>query len=373
MIGIQARFTWKQLVLTFGLVIFLPFVTTSGTTKGEVTATVETVPVSHDLDAADDIAIWIHPTDPSLSTIIGTDKKGALEVYDLDGQRLQRIDMTTNNIDLRYNFPLDGENVTLVGTYSRFDKRLAFFKVDVSTRTLVEVTDVTQANGYYGGAAMYHSPITGKYFYLSNDAGIMNQYELSDNGAGLVQAVLVRTVAFNPATAESEGIVADDILARIYFSDEMDAIYRLDAEPDGSDNLYTVDVPIAEGGHFEPDVEGLTIYYKSDGTGYLMASSQGSNSFNVYTREGSNTYIGTFSIIDGVYDRVTTTDGIDVTNFPLSPEFPYGLFVAQDSKNMDGGTELYQNFKYVPFEQIVSELNLILDLSWDPRLVGKED
>jgi 3-phytase len=365
-------FSWRQLVLTFGLVIFLPFVTTSDTTSGVVTAIVETDPVQHDLDAADDMAIWIHPTNPSLSTIIGTDKKGALEVYDLSGERLQTIDITTNNVDLRYNFPLDGDQVALVGTYDKAARQLTFFKVDTSTRQLIDVTDVTQASAVYGGAAMYHSPITGKYYYLSNQDGILRQYELSDNGSGLVQADLVRTVVFNPVQLESEGIVADDILARIYLSDEADAIYRMDAEPDGSDNLFTVDVPVAEGGHFTPDVEGLTIYYKSDGTGYLFASSQGDYTFNVYTREGSNTYLGTFSIGDGVVDGVSVTDGIDVTNFPLSPEFPYGLFAAQDGENTDGGTDKFQNFKFVPFEQIASQLGLTMDLSWDPRAVGAD-
>ena len=42
-------------------------------------------------DAADDAAIWIHPTDPSQSTIIGTDKSDdghGLVVYDLSGREL---------------------------------------------------------------------------------------------------------------------------------------------------------------------------------------------------------------------------------------------------------------------------------------------
>lgn len=48
------------------------------------TATVETVPVSHVGDAAHDPAIWPHPTDPAKSLVIGNDKEGALDVYDLD-------------------------------------------------------------------------------------------------------------------------------------------------------------------------------------------------------------------------------------------------------------------------------------------------
>ena len=40
-----------------------------------VTATVETDPVPNGGNAADDLCIWIHPADTSLSLIIGTDKK----------------------------------------------------------------------------------------------------------------------------------------------------------------------------------------------------------------------------------------------------------------------------------------------------------
>jgi myo-inositol-hexaphosphate 3-phosphohydrolase len=58
--------------------------TTTGDAR-RVAATVETEPVPHSADAADDAAIWIHPTDPSLSTVLGTDKVegGGLGVYDL--------------------------------------------------------------------------------------------------------------------------------------------------------------------------------------------------------------------------------------------------------------------------------------------------
>ena len=55
---------------------------------GPVSATVETAPVHSSADAADDPAIWIHPTDPSQSTVIGTDKSSdghGLVVYDLSG------------------------------------------------------------------------------------------------------------------------------------------------------------------------------------------------------------------------------------------------------------------------------------------------
>ena len=66
-----------------------------------VGATVETEPVPSGGDAADDPAIWVHPSDPAESTIIGTDKQGGLVVYDLAGKQLQYLpDGKMDNVDL---------------------------------------------------------------------------------------------------------------------------------------------------------------------------------------------------------------------------------------------------------------------------------
>ncbi|MCI0554471.1 MAG: phytase [Anaerolineae bacterium] len=91
---------------------------------GAVYATVETTAVLHSNDSADDSAIWIHPTNTSLSTIIGTDKNGNMEVYDLSVAVLQRIPFLTNNVDLRYNFPLGGQRVALVTGVDRSANKL---------------------------------------------------------------------------------------------------------------------------------------------------------------------------------------------------------------------------------------------------------
>src|SRR5262245_55625094 len=42
-------------------------------------------------DSADDPAIWVHPSDPSRSLILGTDKHGGLNAYALDGTRVQAV------------------------------------------------------------------------------------------------------------------------------------------------------------------------------------------------------------------------------------------------------------------------------------------
>ena len=66
------------------------------------------------------------------------------------------------------------------------------------------------------------------------------------------------------------------------------------------------------------------------GGGYLIASSQGSDNFMICQRGGTNAYVATFAIVAGNgIDRVTHTDGIDVSNFGLGSPFEQGIFVAQ--------------------------------------------
>ena len=157
----------------------------------------------------------------------------------------------------------------------------------------------------------------------------------------------------------------------MYVSEEAVAIWRLSAEPNGGTTKTLVDRPVTQGGHFQPDAEGLAIYYKSDGTGYLIASSQGDNSYTIYTREGTNAFVGKFQIIDGTVDATDHTDGIDVTNFPLGTTCDQGVFVAQDGKNFDNGIRKNQNFKLVRWDAIANMLGLSIDMTWDPRNVGK--
>ncbi len=201
----------------------------------EVVATVETDQVPNPGDAADDIAIWVHPADRSLSTVIGTDKTepgGGLAVYSLTGQQLYFYpDGSMNNVDLRYNFPLGGQPVALVGATNRSTDTLDFYKVEESDRSLSKVGSFpTSARGSRGrGFAMYRSPDSGKYYAFVTDfrTNIVEQYELSGE-TGSVTGTLVRS--FDNGNS-SEGMVADDELKYLYVSEEEMGVWRYGAEP----------------------------------------------------------------------------------------------------------------------------------------------
>ena len=314
----------------------------------EVAATVETEPVSTGGDSADDTTLWVNPSDPSQSLIIGTNKKRGLAVYDLAGKQLQFLpDGNMNNVDHRDGFPLGGEKVSLVTSSNRSNDSIAIYRVNPATRRLENVAArrIPAVQAY--GACMYHNPKTDKFYCIvTSKQGMAEQFELFDNGKGRVDARSVRR--FKVGT-QLEGCVADDELGHLYIGEEQVGIWKYHADPDAKLDRVKVD-GVAAAGHLVADVEGLTIAYGKDGNGYLIASSQGDNTYVVYRREGANAFVKRFRIASGNgIDEVTNTDGIHVTTANLGPVFPRGVFIAQDGVN----DKANQNFKLVPWHLIV--------------------
>src|SRR2546423_8110214 len=93
----------------------LPCSAQTATTTVEPEARAQTVPVPHKKDAADDPAIWIHPQQPDLSLILGTDKQGGLHSYNMDGSPHELVSdgAKLNNVDVLYGFKLDGRTLDL--------------------------------------------------------------------------------------------------------------------------------------------------------------------------------------------------------------------------------------------------------------------
>jgi 3-phytase len=321
-----------------------------------VSATVETEPVASSRDAADDPAIWIHPTDPAKSLVIGTDKKRGLDVYDLSGKRVQSLpDGRMNNVDLRPGFQLDGNEVAIVAATNRTDQSLALYAADANGR-LRNVTDGRIPTGMADpyGLCMYRNP-AGEYFVFANDAdsSVYKQWKLQARGSK-VGATVVREFSVG---SQAEGCAADDTNGRLYIAEEDVGLWRYSAEPTGGSQRVAVDT--VKSGHLTDDAEGVTIFYGAGSQGYLIVSSQGSNDYNVYRRDGDNAFIGKFAIVaNNNIDGTSDTDGIDVTSAPLGSAFPRGVFIAQDGDNT--APNAAQNFKLVPWERIANALNLPL-------------
>jgi myo-inositol-hexaphosphate 3-phosphohydrolase len=223
-------------------------------------------------DSADDTAIWLNPTDRSKSTVIGVDKVsgGGLSVYDLSGRELffypvERL----NNVDIRYNVPLGTQRVTLVGATNRDNGRVDFWKVDESDGSLSPVGSMPTSSAILTprGFALYHSPVSGRFYAFVTDRGHTDQY-LLDGSSGQMTGTLVRQMLLHNPT---EGLVADDDYARVYVSEEdIGGVTRYGAEPTdpttGTRIDNTTDNP-TDLGHIVQDAKGLSMYYGHGGVG----------------------------------------------------------------------------------------------------------
>ncbi|PHY19975.1 phytase [Caulobacter sp. BP25] len=323
-----------------------------------VRPTMETEPVDHDGDAADDPAIWVHPTDPAKSAIIATDKKGGMLVYDLSGKRLQYMaDGKMNNVDLRGGFKLGGKAVTLVAASDRTHKAIALYIINPETRLLTSVADGVQATNLSDpyGLCMYRDRKGETFVFVSDPDGLVRQWKLIATPAGKVRAQPVRDIRFDTQT---EGCVADDETGALYVAEEDVALWKLGADAKAGSNRKLI-ARIGENPALKDDLEGVGLYIQPKGKGYLVVSSQGNNSYAVFRREGDNAYVGSFAVTangDNGVDGISETDGLEVTSTPLGFGLEAGAFVAQDGRNI--APPEHQNFKLVPWSAIAAKLKL---------------
>jgi myo-inositol-hexaphosphate 3-phosphohydrolase len=300
-------------------------------------AQAETTPVEHATDAADDPAIWVHPSDRAQSLIVGTDKLGALEVYGLDGQRLQRFPGDFgNNVDIRGNIVVSSDDN---------NRRLHVYRVNATTRRLEPVGDVVTKIRPHG-ICLYESPFSGALYALPNaGSGVVVQYQLTV-GASSVTAVQRRR--FDVGTAV-EGCAADESTGALYISEEnAQKVWRYGAEPSWGTDRTLVD-SFATTGHIVGDAEGIAIAGSR-----IFVSSQGDSAFLVYDRT-SNDYLGRFTVTAGASaDACSGTDGIEAYAGALGPSYPDGLFICQDTRNTLPGTRGHQDFKLVDLGPILA-------------------
>ena len=317
-----------------------------------VFSAVETDPVHHPGDAADDIAIWVHPTTPARSLIIGTDKRGGIAVYDLNGGERQYLaGYEANNVDLRAGFNAGGQNVTLVAISEVATDTVEFFKVDPGSRLIEPLPGVIDPRMGTSGLCMHRSLEGDIDVFVGDSSGNVEQWRL-DWSDGRVTGTEVRRLEFGSTT---EGCVADDALGWVYFAEEGNAIWRFGADPsDGTNGTRIARVKSNGGDVLEEDIEGLALYRSDSSRGYLVASSQGADEFVVMDRQPPHAPRGVFRVNADAIDGVSHTDGIEVTSAFLGDGYAGGLFVVQDDTNDDGN----RNFKLVPWDRIADALEL---------------
>jgi len=299
-----------------------------------------TEPVRYDTD---DPAIWINPADPAASLVLGTDKDvdGALYVFDLQGKvvadKVVRGLLRPNNVDIAYGVQLGGQRVDVAVVSERYAHRLRIYRLpDMAPIDGggIEVFAGERARDVMG-IALYTRQSDGALFAIvsRSDAfapseGYLHQYRLVDDGTGMLRGVFTRAFGTWSGIKEIEAVAVDNELGYVYYSDETFGIRKYQADPLTED----ADEQLAEFGQndFTEDHEGLSLYKRADGTGYLLASNQQANRFNFYAREGTAANPHAHTLLASILLATDESDGSELTRAAL-PGFPGGLFVAMST------------------------------------------
>ncbi|GAA2331968.1 phytase [Streptomyces cuspidosporus] len=408
-----------------------------------VTAAVET-PAVYDDEAggnadADDPAVWVDPDTPGRSIVIGTLKEAGLDVYGLDGRRLQHMAAPQapdedakpgrfNNVDIVYGFELDGRKTDLALVSDRGRDRVRAFAIDpaavaagkpplkdvtsddaapVFAADEAEVDDQRTSYGLSAFSKDDHAYVvvsqreeTRMRLLRLKDRDGRVGYETEDTLDLPGTFTLPDGKAWTPCAdlgeqPQVEGMAVDQEQHVLYAAQERVGLWRVDLDdgefedPELVDRVreygtpWTYDTEEEEcvldtahdpgfgGENLRADAEGVTVYHAEDGTGYVLASSQGDNTFAVYERDGDNDYVGSFRIGDGAVDGVQHSDGSTVVNVPLGRAFPKGLLIAHDGEATPAdGDRAGTGFKFVRWDALASAFSepLTVDTeSFDPR------
>ncbi|WP_055549284.1 phytase [Streptomyces kanamyceticus] len=323
-----------------------------------------------------------------------------------------------NNVDLVHDLKLSAGasgRADLAVTSDRGHDRLRFYRID-RDRTGGPLTDVTdpaappvfsadqaeineQRTAY--GLATWQDKASGRSYALvsQRERTSVALLELLPGQGGKVSYRKIRTLdlpssfrlpngtSWSPCAEpgelpQVEGMVVDPANGTLYAGQEDVGIWRLRADLTGKPQLidkvreYGVPgvydeeteecTPGADPGYggkrIASDVEGLTLVEEPEGDGYLLASSQGDNTFAAYDRELSdrNEYEGGFRVTPagGALDGSEECDGAAALNEPLGPKYPHGLLVVQDGHDTPvDGDRPATNFKFVDLGKVLTALD----------------
>ncbi|RDC61839.1 phytase [Adhaeribacter pallidiroseus] len=313
---------------------------------GDKTVTTETVKPFLITDTVqfdtDDPAVWINPTDPAQSLVIGTDKEanGGLYVFNLTGKiipektkKLQRPD----NVDVEYGLRLNGKPTDIAVTTERLTHKLRIYALpDMQP---LDNGGVEVFAGETGpefrslmGIALYKNKAGKIYAIVGRKSGPTNgtylwQYLLEDDGQGQVKATLVRKLGQYSGKKEIEAIAVDDALGYVYYSDEGVGVRKYYADPEKGNQELAL---FATTG-FTEDHEGISIYQLTDSTGYILVSDQQANQFHIFPREGSASNPHQHSLIKVIKVATKESDGSETVSVPLNAYFKHGLFIAMSA------------------------------------------
>ncbi|ORT55579.1 phytase [Streptomyces sp. CB03238] len=322
-----------------------------------------------------------------------------------------------NNVDLVHGLRLPSGRADVAVTTDRGHDRLRIHRI-APGRAAGPLTDITdpaappvfsanqdeindQHTAY--GLATWTDPATGRSYALVSrrNRTTVVLLELTPTPAGTVTYRKVRSLdlpssfrlpdgtSWTPCgepgeLPQVEGMVVDPANGMLYAGQEDVGIWRMRADLTGAapklvDRVREYGVPAVYdeeseecapgadpgfgGTRLAADVEGLTLLTEADGDGYVLASSQGDDTFALYDREleDANEYEGGFRVTataDGALDGSEECDGAAVLNAPLGTKYPRGLLVVQDGHDTPvDGDRAATNFAFVDLGDVLDRVD----------------
>lgn len=328
---------------------------------------------------ADDVAFWSHPTDPARNLVFAAQKLGGLSVYDVEGRRLLDAlpgEVRYNNVDIVQGFPWGSGIIDLAVFSDRIADTLHAYQIVPDAPYLKRIANsAPDARVFDGqpaadsayGLALWRDARDGTLyaFVTQNDTRRFRQLRLSEEG-GRLAIKLVRTFDFALGAPDfhAEGLLVDPATRRLFVGQEDVGIYTVEldklspASPAApttvtfaaSDLWQSVALPF-----LAADVEGIALLPTGEKTGYVVVSSQGSNSFACYDRQ-TLALAGVFRVTASpTIDGSEECDGLDITVKPWGPTFPKGVVIVHDGRDTPAGAT---NFKWIDAAAILRGLTI---------------
>ncbi|MBC8011055.1 MAG: phytase [Burkholderiales bacterium] len=349
----------------------------AGTPSFAVQPLRETAPGRVAESDADDVAFWRHASAPAKNLVFATQKLGGLSVYDVEGRTLLDAlpgEVRYNNVDVVQGIPWAAGQIDLAVFSDRIGDTLHAYEVLPGAPYLRRIENLDASARLFGGApgedtayglALWRDARDGVLyaFVTQNDARRVRQFQLREQD-GALAIELVRTFDFELGApdAHAEGLLLDPATRRLFIAQEDVGLYAVEldklapatvAAPGRvvlrADELWqSVALPF-----LAADVEGIALLPTGETSGYVVASSQGSNSYACYDRQ-TLALAGVFRVVASpTIDGGEETDGLDITIAPWGPAFPHGVVIVHDGRDKPTGAT---NFKWIDAAEVLRGL-----------------
>jgi len=303
-------------------------------------------------DSADDPAIWYNTAKPELSLILGTNKKAGLYAFDLSGKTKNFIPAgKINNVDLRDGFNFKDKEYVLVAGSNRSLNAISLFLIDKDSAMLTDtIANIPSGVSEVYGICLYKNAKTKAFYvFVNGKEGDFEQWEINAENTKGLNFKMVRKFS---VSSQPEALAADDATNTLYLGVEESGIFKMNALPDADTTMTRLaQSDTSSNKNIAYDIEGISVF-EYNNQKYLMASIQGNFSYAIYKLGNVDSYLGSFKIVNGSFDGVEETDGLDVLSVGNLPNFPGGIAVFQDGFNHDGKQLKSQNFKYLSLDKL---------------------